>query len=669
MGKLVVLKLDGDLEHHGFRVTLEIGQENARSDLEIQGNLPASPDLLHSLNQWRDSYCNLAVNNRIKPKEIIYSGSINRQINECSKSANQLGKHLQDWLDSAEFRVVNNTLREELNREETIRVLICSDNSQIQQLPWHLWDFFQKFTKAEFAFSTIAFQKIVNSQPKAKVKILAVLGNSHGIDVKKDREFLINLPNTETLFLVEPQRKELNNKLWEQPWQILFFAGHSETNDDAGIIHLNQQESLTIEELKFALRSAISQGLQLAIFNSCDGLGLARQLAALHIPQMIVMREPVPDRVAQEFLKYFLKAFTTGNSLYLALRQAREQLQGLENNYPNATWLPVIFQNQGVIPPTWQDLLERPLNSSLSDKTQIPNILLFFGRRYELATLTQAIEQGTRLIAITGMEGIGKTAVAAKLATALQSSFQQTLWFGFHLTPPTIDSLPPLLPQTLFVFDGWDRILGGNRAGQYRLEYEFYAGFLRSVVQTNHSSCVILTSREQPEGLNTLSGNGAVIFPLSGLMEGAIELLQHHQLIFDAQQWIALVNQYGGNPLFLNMAANFIQELFAGDVGEFLASGTLVTGEFEPLVAQWLRQISMLEQILIKYLATQAQGLTREEILFHLGNHLSNGDILAALLSLKRRALVETIKDDNKERFFLQPVIFKCVQRLFLSKE
>ncbi|MHC5598587.1 MAG: ATP-binding protein [Nostoc sp.] len=320
----------------------------------------------------------------------------------------------------------------------------------------------------------------------------------------------------------------------------------------------------------------------------------------------------------------------------------------------------------------WQDLLERPLNSSLSGTTQLPNIPLFFGRGYELATLTQAIEQGTRLIAITGMGGIGKTAVAAKLAAVSKLSFQQTLWFPLHLTPPTIDSLPLLAPKTLLVFDGWDRILGGGlgqRAGQYRLEYESYGGFLRSLVQTNHSSCVILTSREQPEGLNLLSGNGAVIFPLGGLMEGAIELLQHHQLIFDAQQWIALVNQYGGNPLFLNMAANFIHELFAGDVREFLASGTIVAGEFEPLVAEWLRHISMLEQTLIKCLATQVQGLTREEILLHLGNHLSNGDILAALLSLKRRALVETIKDDNKERFFLQPVILKCVQRLFRTQE
>ncbi len=320
----------------------------------------------------------------------------------------------------------------------------------------------------------------------------------------------------------------------------------------------------------------------------------------------------------------------------------------------------------------WQDLIARPVNSTPIGSSQIPDIPLFFGRSCELTTLTQAIEQGTRLIAITGMGGIGKTAVAAKLAVVCEFMFEQTLWFPFHLTPPTIDSLPLLQPRTLMIFDGWDRILGGDicnershSAGKYLPEYESYSKFVRSLVQTNHSSCVILTSREQPEGLNTLIGNGAVIFPLGGLMEGAIELLQHHQLTFDAQQWVALVNQYGGNPLFLNMAANFIHELFAGNVGEFLASGTLVAGEFEPLVAPWLKQISTLEQTLIKCLATQAAGMTRNEILLQLASHPSNGDILAALLSLKRRALVETMKDDIQERFFLQPVILKCVQRLF----
>lgn len=84
---------------------------------------------------------------------------------------------------------------------------------------------------------------------------------------------------------------------------------------------------------------------RLAIFNSCEGLGLACQLISLHIPQMIVMREPVPDLVAQEFLKHFLEAFSHGESFYLAVREAGEKLQGLESDFPCASWLPVICQN------------------------------------------------------------------------------------------------------------------------------------------------------------------------------------------------------------------------------------------------------------------------------------------------------------------------------------
>ncbi|MBR8836068.1 MAG: CHASE2 domain-containing protein [Stigonema ocellatum SAG 48.90 = DSM 106950] len=356
MAKLVVLKLDGNLSDHGCRATLEIGDENARPEIEISGYLPASPDLATYLNQWQDKYRSLGISSRIRPQEIIYDGCINSGIEKCSRMAKLLSDRLQAWLESEEFRCINNTLREELNRNEPIRVLIRTDDSQLQSLPWHLWDFFNRYLLAEFALSATA-SEIPQTPPckKSQVRILAILGNSTGIDVQLDRQVLESLPSSETVFLVEPQRNELNNYLWQQ-WDILFFAGHSETCDETGRIYINKTDSLTIDELKYGLRRAIALGLQLAIFNSCDGLGLARQLACLHIPQMIVMREPVPDNVAQEFLKHFLTNFSSGESLYLASRQAREKLQGLEDKFPNATWLPVIFQNPCVTPPTWKKL-------------------------------------------------------------------------------------------------------------------------------------------------------------------------------------------------------------------------------------------------------------------------------------------------------------------------
>jgi CHASE2 domain-containing sensor protein len=85
-------------------------------------------------------------------------------------------------------------------------------------------------------------------------------------------------------------------------------------------------------------------------------LGLAHDLADLHIGQVIVMRESVPDLVAQEFLRHFLAAFSGGESLYASVREARERLQGLEGEYPCATWLPVICQNPAEAPTSWQEL-------------------------------------------------------------------------------------------------------------------------------------------------------------------------------------------------------------------------------------------------------------------------------------------------------------------------
>lgn len=75
------------------------------------------------------------------------------------------------------------------------------------------------------------------------------------------------------------------------------------------------------------------------------------------VPYVVVMREPVPDLVAQEFLKYFLPAFAKNKSVYLAVKEAREKLQGLENVYPYASWLPVIFQASSEVPLTWSRLI------------------------------------------------------------------------------------------------------------------------------------------------------------------------------------------------------------------------------------------------------------------------------------------------------------------------
>ncbi len=89
------------------------------------------------------------------------------------------------------------------------------------------------------------------------------------------------------------------------------------TNNDADVLTTNQ--------LKSCLTHATNNGTRIAIFNSCDGLGLAHVLEKVGFSHIIVMSESIPDPVAQNFITFWLSEFAKGKSFYSTTRQAREQ--------------------------------------------------------------------------------------------------------------------------------------------------------------------------------------------------------------------------------------------------------------------------------------------------------------------------------------------------------
>ncbi len=379
MGKLVVLKMgDGNFEQ-GFTVTLQIGDDGEYPSLEIIGKLPKAPEIPQYYSSWKSSYRKLGARYRIKANSAQLTNV--SKVESCCNAAVLLCNAINLWLKSEPFRAIREKLLEQLAPSDEIRVLVQTDDIWLQRLPWHLWDLWERYPNAEIALSTAIYQRVEQLSPsKSKVKILAIIGNSTGINTQADLRLLEQLPDAEVSFLVEPQHQELNEQLWQQGWDILFFAGHSGThaNSDTGKIFINQTDSLTIKQLKYAIEKAVERGLKIAFFNSCDGLGLGRELADLHIPQTILMREPVPDRVAQEFLKAFLEAFARGETFYLAVREARERLQGLESEFVCATWLPMICQNPAVIPPTWQQLCGKKPPTHTIGRTFLPKTQSFF---------------------------------------------------------------------------------------------------------------------------------------------------------------------------------------------------------------------------------------------------------------------------------------------------
>lgn len=361
MQQIVLSLLGGDLDH-GFAIVTAQVWENQRSyPFKLMGSLPPAPELSYLYCRWQTLY-NALLRRLNRQSRIKVDTSLITQVStaDFDEVCQQLRESINRWLNAEPFQNLERQLRTRLNRDADLQVVIETDIPTLHRLPWQLWDFFDDYSNAEVALS------LQNQAPPpasanpstGKVKILAILGNSDRIDVQHDRALLEQLTEAQTTVLAEPSRQDFNDQLWNQHWDILFFAGHSATQGEkeTGILHLNDSDRLTIPQLRHALKAAIAHGLKVAIFNSCDGMGLARDLADLSIPQIVVMREPVPDQVAQAFLKYFLTAFSSGKSFYTAIREARERLQGLENDFPCASWLPVIYQNPTIAPPTWQQL-------------------------------------------------------------------------------------------------------------------------------------------------------------------------------------------------------------------------------------------------------------------------------------------------------------------------
>ncbi|MBD3559440.1 CHASE2 domain-containing protein, partial [Planktothrix sp. FACHB-1355] len=415
MSKLVILNLGNGNLLEGFPfVTVQLQEEGNSNWRQFTGSLPASADILDIYRRWQLLYELLyearsinvslrqfpSADEDIKLDEVDVTHVSDAEFNEvCQKFQNKI----DSWLDSEEFRHIDRQLRKQLAPEDRIRVIIQTEDNQLRKIPWHLWRFFRDYRHAEVGLSALEFGPANSAKNSAKqVRILAILGDRTGIDVEADKKLLEKLPNAQTVFLVEPQRRELDEKLWDkQGWDILFFAGHSSTQTDGetGHIYINRADSLTINQLRNSVSKAIERGLQLAIFNSCDGLGLAQQLDDLHIPQIIVMREPVPDKVAQEFLKHFLREFAEGQSFYLAVREARERLQGIETEFPGASWLPAIVDNPAQMQLTWE---------KLRDKTKLketPIIPLNRRSKPKLSTILMASFVVTSLV--MGVRSIG----------------------------------------------------------------------------------------------------------------------------------------------------------------------------------------------------------------------------------------------------------------------
>lgn len=302
-----------------------------------------------------------------------------------------------------------------------------------------------------------------------------------------------------------------------------------------------------------------------------------------------------------------------------------------------------------------------------------PEFAIFYGRTNEISTLkTWIIKENIRLINLVGIIGTGKTSLAIKLIEEIADKFEYIIYRSLSFSPSintfvtellqTLSSssiIPNTLDQQvrqllnflrkhrcLVLIDDVQMLFKlGEFAGQYQREFAQYHFLFKQVAELSHKSCFFLISSEHPADLIPNNQKLVRSLEIAGLKESAQQILTDKNLL-DEQDWDALITKYQGHPLWLELIATMIQELFSGRVSEFLAySDFILTPEIIYQFNQiWLR-LTDSEKKVINYLAKQENAMSLNQVLQEISIH-NTPDILNTIQSLKKRCL---LKNTNNE--------------------
>lgn len=347
----------------------------------------------------------------------------------------------------------------------------------------------------------------------------------------------------------------------------------------------------------------------------------------------------------------------------------------------------------------------------------------FYGRADELKALShQIVDRQSRVVALAGMSGVGKTALAAKFVQSVvdereletpsqdPSVFRLIIWRSLRYAPAIVELLAELLvlmmggtdssaastvdglisqllihlrqQRYLIVLDDWENVLQeGELAGYCASEYKGYSRLLKRLAEEHHQSCLLLISREQPIEITPLLGEDTAVglLKLKGLKTHEAEELMMVKGFTQHQLGLAeLIEMHRGNPAALKIAATTIHELFEGNISAFLAQTSLVIGDvLNSRLEQQFERLSSLEKSIMYWLALSGREMSLAELKKQM-NATSRSDLVAALESLRRRSLIEKstststaeplISASETILFCLEPVVMKYVNQQFIAQ-
>ena len=348
---------------------------------------------------------------------------------------------------------------------------------------------------------------------------------------------------------------------------------------------------------------------------------------------------------------------------------------------------------------SWQDVVE---GYGQQDWGEASDVSQFFGREEEIATLKHwIVEDKCRLISLLSMGGIGKTSLGIKVGKLLQSQFDFVIWRSLRNTPAPEKILAELiqflseqketnLPQTLedkislllkylrsrrclLILDNIESILQPSNSylanfsfpiNNYILDYEGYGELFKTISETKHQSCLLITSREKIPGLSQWEGNYLPVrcLQLKGLSKAAGKKIFATKGDFIAleAQWQTLSDRYGGNPLALKIVASAIKDFFDSDITSFLeilAQSSFILDDIKNLLEQQFKRLSDVEKEIMYWLAIEREPVSFGNLKTNFINRISPQKIVQGLTYLQWRSLA----DKKASKFSQQPVIMEFI--------
>lgn len=344
-------------------------------------------------------------------------------------------------------------------------------------------------------------------------------------------------------------------------------------------------------------------------------------------------------------------------------------------------------------PPTQTSNEDNTQQKPRLDLRDAPEIKTFYNYPNSPLTAleTWILEQNCRLLTITGMAGTGKSAIARHLIPQIQTQFDRIIWRSLRTSPPLETTLKTLIQflsnqpeinfsanidaqlsilieylrenRCLIILDDVQQILSsGQLAGNYKPRYENYGTLFKLIGEIPHNSCLILNSWEPPSDIITFTDDNSAVrlLQLTGLGEVATEILREKGLL-DEEYWPELIELYQGNPLWLKLVAQTINNLFSGRVSQYLSyQPVFLSDELTPILQQQYQRLSEIEKQAISQLSNEIEPVSFT--LWMAKCQGSQRELCKAIQSLARRGMIEKLSGETETIFTIPPVLKQYVK-------